>query len=344
MAGGQGGASLLFIVGSDRPERLTIRGSKFQLAGSTDIYKLLGRGEPRDRLQMTPNYFRQPLRPELDGYSCLLNLITEPEQNTKVLENLRKLFRGLPGKVVNRPEAVLRSTRDQVARRLDGIAGLHVPRAVRFSAAKPEVAMRAIERAGLQYPIILREAGTHTGKIVGCFDTADALKAALDGKGDRIATEFVDFRSEDGLYRKYRLFFFGQRTVLRHMLTSDGWNVHAKDRRRFMLARPELIDEERRLFEDPENPFPPAVAAVFEAVRERMELDFFGMDFGFGRDGRIVLFEANATMNFFPFLPEPELAHVLRCGPPAEGAFRELLGLPPRRRGWYESHDAPGAA
>ena len=319
MAGGQGGASLLFIVGSDRPERLTIRGSKFQLAGSTDIYKLLGRGEPRDRLQMTPNYFRQPLRPELDGYSCLLNLITEPEQNTKVLENLRKLFRGLPGKVVNRPEAVLRSTRDQVARRLDGIAGL-------------------------QYPIILREAGTHTGKIVGCFDTADALKAALDGKGDRIATEFVDFRSEDGLYRKYRLFFFGRRTVLRHMLTSDGWNVHAKDRRRFMLARPELIDEERRLFEDPENPFPPAVAAVFEAVRERMDLDFFGMDFGFGRDGRIVLFEANATMNFFPFLPEPELAHVLRCGPPAEAAFRELLGLPPRRRGWYESHDAPGAA
>ena len=49
-----------------------------------------------------------------------------------------------------------------------------------------------------------------------------------------------------------------------------------------------------------------------------------------GADGRVVLFEANATMNFFPFLQDPELAHVLRCGPIAEAAFRELLGLPPR--------------
>ena len=344
MSATQGGrdSSLLFIVGTDQPDKLAITGTKFQIAGSTDIYKLLGKREPFHRLQMTPNYFRQTRRPELDGYRCFLNLITEPEQNTKVLENLRKLLRGLPGKVVNRPEAVLRSTRDQVARLLTGIAGLHVPRAIRFKASKPDIAMRAIGKAGLCYPVILREAGTHTGKIVGCFDTAGDLRAALESGGDHIATEFVDFRSNDGIYRKYRAFFIGQRIILRHMVASDHWNVHAKDKRRFMADRPGLIGEERALFEEPEQAFSPQVSQVLKAVRARMALDFFGMDFGIAADGRVVLFEANATMNFFPFLPDPEFAYVQRCGPPAEAAFRDLLGLPPRRDPFIPVR--PGAA
>jgi hypothetical protein len=328
----QGGrdSSLLFVVGSDQADRMAIKGDKFHVAGSTDIYKLLVRQEPYHRLQMTPNYFRQARRPELEGYRCILNLITEAEQNDKVLENLRKLVRGLPAKVINRPEAVLRTTRDQVARRLSGIEGLHVPRAIRLRAGKPDIAMRAVEKAGMAYPIILREAGTHTGRIVGCFETAGDLRVGLEGQGDRIATQFADFRSADGIYRKYRVFFIGRRTILRHMLASDHWNVHAKDRRRFMLARPELIAEERQLFTDPENAFSPSIAAVLQEVRDRIALDFFGMDFGIEADGRVVLFEANATMNFFPFLRDQELAHVLRCGPVAEAAFRDLLGLPPR--------------
>ena len=74
-------ASLLFVVGSDQPEKLSISRNKFHVVGSTDIYKLLGRQQPYHRLQMTPNYFRQARRPELGGYTCILNLITEAEQN-----------------------------------------------------------------------------------------------------------------------------------------------------------------------------------------------------------------------------------------------------------------------
>lgn len=324
-------STLLFVVGTDQPDKLTISGTKFSLGGTSDIYKLLGKNEPYHRLHMTPNYFRQARRPELGGYRRILNLITEPEQNGRVLENLRKLVRDVPAKIVNRPEAILRSTRDQVARHLDGIEGLHVPRAVRFNASRPDVALRAVEKAGLNYPIIVREAGTHTGRILGCFDRPDDLRAALKKGGDHIATEFIDFRSADGFYRKYRVFFIGDRVITRHMLASDHWNIHARDRQRFMLGRPELIEEEKVLFDDPENSFSAEVADVLETVRQRMGLDFFGMDFGFGPDGRVVLFEANATMNFFPFLSDPRLAHVMSCGPPAEAAFRDLLGLSPRR-------------
>lgn len=328
---GAADASLLFIIGDgDEGDRIMQAGSKIMVAGTTDLTKLLFDREPHHRLHVTRNYFRQSRQADLSGYRVLVNLITEPEQNSKVLENLRKVLRGVPGRVVNRPEAVLRSTRDQVARLLAGIPNLIVPKTVRLHGGKAQIAAKALERAAIVPPIILRQAGTHTGKIVGLFDSIDDAVVAL-GPGEHVATQFVDFAGIDGLYRKFRVYFIGPHVVLRHMIISDQWNVHVKDRVRFMAERPELVAEERALFESAE-PFAADVRAVFQAVRERMPLDFFGMDFGITTDGKVVLFEANATMSFFPLTPnlDPQFEHLRSCVAPAQAAFRELLGLPPQ--------------
>lgn len=325
---GTGNADLLLIVGADREGQVVAQGGgKVRLGGSTDLHLMIPRSLPSHRLHVTPQMLRQRRRPELIQYRCLLNMITEPEHNEKVLETLRKLLRETRGKVINRPEAVLRSTRDQVAKRLAGVEGLHVPKAMRLPANKPHLLRQAIEQRGLQYPIILRRAGMHTGQTMALAASSGQLPDQIDGDGDLIATEFVDFRSEDGLYRKYRAFFIGGRIIFRHMLVSDDWNVHARDRKRFMADRQPLLDEEAQMFEKDEGAFPPAVAKVLEAVRDRMELDYFGMDFAILPDGRVVLFEANATMNFFPFLDDPKFAYVQRCLEPARAAFHEMLGL-----------------
>lgn len=322
-------ATLLQIIGTDRPDQMSRRPGKLRIGGSTDLHLLLGKSEPHHRLHVTPNFFRQARRPELSSYQCLLNLITEPEWNSRVLENLRKLLRDLPGKVVNRPEAVLQSTRDRVARQLAGIEGLLAPKVVRLRADKPGLAVQTIKQAGLIFPLIVRQAGTHTGRILGVFDNVDDLQTALAAsEGEHLAIEFIDFRSADGLYRKYRIFCIGRHIIFRHMLVSEDWNVHAKDRG-FMAVRPDLIDEEKRLFASPEGAFPPSVSQALKLVRERMTLDFFGMDFGIAPDGRVILFEANATMNFFPFRTDPQFTYVQCCLPRAQHAFREMLGLTP---------------
>ena len=324
-----GDAALLFIIGSgDDADRIAQAGSKIVVTGSSDLTKLLVPPEPHHRLHVTRNYFRQGRQADLTGYKVLLNLITEPEANAKTLENLKKLLRDVPGRVINRPEAVLRSTRDQVARLLTGIPRLIVPKTVRLNGSKPAVAVAAIQKAGVTPPIILRQVGTHSGKIVGLFDAVEEAVAALT-PGDHVATQFVDFASADGLYRKYRAFFIGERIVLRHMLVSDHWNVHAKDRARFMVEHPDAVAEERALMESG-DPFPPNVRCVLEAVRERMPLDFFGMDFGVTQGGEVVLFEANATMSFFPFSTDPQFEYLKRCFAPAQAALRELLGLAPQ--------------
>jgi glutathione synthase/RimK-type ligase-like ATP-grasp enzyme len=324
MAGGDA-ARLLIIIGSDRDDRMEIAGGKLNISASSDLHLLIGRDVPFHRTLMTRNFFRQQRAPDLFGYDCILNLITEAEENGRVLENTRKLIRGFKGKVINRPEAVLQSTRDLVARKLTGIPGLAVPRVLRLRDGK--TAAQSAERAGLKFPVIVRRVGTHTGRIVGRFEDMDALKSATIEGGEHFATEFVDFGGADGLYRKYRVFVLGQKRVFRHMLASEHWNVHANDRQRVMAERRELIAEEESMFAGAQGAFPDEVQQVLSAVRERIPLDFFGIDFGVAPDRRVVLFEANATMNFFPLSTDPRFAYLARCLEPARSAFAELLGL-----------------
>lgn len=318
-------ASLLFVIGSDQPSEMTEEGRP-RYRGCTDLHRLFDKREPVHVLRLDRHALRQRKRPELAPYRCILNLITDPDQNPRVLENLKKLLREYSGEVLNGPEAVLRSTRDHISRLLTDVPGFVAPKVLRLRNARPDLAVPAIERAGLRFPLIVRLAGTHTGAILGRFDGFDELRSALTMQGDHIVTEFVDFQSADGLYRKYRAFFFGGHIVLRHMIVSDNWNVHARDRMRFMVEHAGLLAEEAAMLAEPHGAFPADVIKTLEAVLDRMQLDYFGMDFGIARDGRIVLFEANATMNFFPFLADPRFEYLKRCLRPAQQAFHQMLG------------------
>ncbi len=323
-------ARLLAVIGSDRQPEATAAG-RVRLGGISDLHKLLGDDAPCEQLNLSRQLAasRQLLKhgaPDFSKYRCVINLVTDPDQHPRTLDTLRKLLRGYRGRVINRPEAVMRTTRDQVARRLTGIPGLHVPRTVRLRNSKSGLA--AVEKAGIAFPAILRRAGTHGGDIVGVVANMDAMRASLNEPGDYVLTEFVDFRGADGLYRKYRFFLFGRRPVLRHMIATDRWDIHARERARFMAERPDLLAEEARLFEHAEGMLPAVVHQVLGAVAERMELDCFGMDCAIAADGRMVLFEANATMNFFPFMPDPRFAYVERCLAPSQVAFRALVNQP----------------
>ena len=321
-------APLLIVHGGDSDPAVKSQGGGFLGRGNSDVYKLLGENAVFDQVNLSKAFQNNHPRPDVARFERVLNLVTDPDQHKRTLETLEKMLRKYRGQVINRPAAVLRTSRDQVAKRLAGIAGLHVPKVIRLRSGKADAAVQAVERAGFAFPGILRIAGTHTGNIVGIVAGLDELRAGLIDAGDHVLTEFVDFRSADGLYRKYRFFVFGPRAVFRHMIVGDNWNVHARDRVRFMVELPHLLEEEARLFEREKGAFPARVHAVVEAVRQRLGLDFFGVDFGISQSGEVVLFEANATMNFFPFMPDPRFAYIERCMEPAQRAFRQLLGQP----------------
>lgn len=319
-------APLLVVIGSDEAPREKARGG-FSLAGNSDVHQLIPESVRFDELNLSKRFLKEGNRLEPGHYDCVLNLVTDPDQHPRTLARLAKLLRGYKGKVINRPEAVLKSTRDLVARRLANVDGLRVPKVLRLHNPKPGAAGVAAGRAGLSFPVIIRRAGTHTGDIIGLVDHPGALDSACQGGGDFIVIEFVDFVSSDGLYRKYRSWSFGGRAVLKHAVVSDKWNIHNKDRDRVMLGRPDLIAEERRMLSRPEGDFPEPVHAMFRQVQQRMGLDFFGMDFGIDASGRAILFEANATMSFIMKASNPTFQYLDAAVEPAKAAFREMLKL-----------------
>src|SRR5439155_1080338 len=87
-------------------------------------------------------------------------------------------------------------------------------------------------------PFLFRQVGSHGGQdlaLVGDRDDLDRLEQfALDGR-DFYVTEFVDFRSPDGLYRKYRVLVIDGVPYAKHMIASDSWNIHAEDRTSVVL-------------------------------------------------------------------------------------------------------------
>ena len=264
-------------------------------------------------VQLKAEVFKRSSLPVVTSYGCLINQISDADRNPRILQHLDRLLSGFEGKIVNRPAEILKTSRDRMARRLAGTPGLRVPKVARLRG--PGDVENRLEQAGLAFPIILRHAGTHGGKVLGLFDTMDDLRRAVPMDSDLFATEFLDYRSTDGWYRKYRVCILGRSIILRHMIVSDGWNVHGRDRRRLMLERPDLRDEERSLLETPRQAFPSSVLETLAALRKRVPLDYFGVDFGIDADGTAVLFEANATMDFISPITDPEFAYTRQVMP-----------------------------
>ncbi len=56
-----------------------------------------------------------------------------------------------------------------------------------------------------------------------------------------VAGEYVDVRSGDGWYRKYRYFMAGSRGSARHLIVSPNWEVRPTDRVRTQATREEEL-------------------------------------------------------------------------------------------------------
>jgi hypothetical protein len=172
---------IAYAVGWDANDRLARDpGEPITSAGVSDIYRLrVHRPDAYSRIHVIPSYFDQPARYDLAQADVLLNLITDPDQNPRVLAVLAQMLEEFRGRVINRPENVLETGRDRVARRLAGLDGLNVPKVLRLDGDDIAGAAAAIEDEAPSFPMILRKTGTHTGRIFGLMDIDGALLAEM---------------------------------------------------------------------------------------------------------------------------------------------------------------------
>jgi hypothetical protein len=261
---------------------------------------------------------------DLPAYDVAFNAIGDEDLAGPTAANAARFGEICPTRLLNPPQKIARTRRDLAGELFGAIPGVKVPNTVRVEAA--EVAgggvRAAATRAGVPAPFLVRPIGSHGGKglvMVG----GDAPDEPLAPAAGYYLTAFEDFRSADGLYRKYRAIFVGGRTLPYHLAIAPGWLVHYEHSG--MEHHPDRLAEEMRYLDDPAQAIG---AGAWEAVRQigaAMGLDYAGVDFTVTPDGAVLLFEANATMLVHPEAPEGPLTHKNRSIERVFHAFKGML-------------------
>lgn len=163
---------------------------------------------------------------------------------------------------------------------------------------------QTLKEHGFTWPILLRAPGYHTGQhFVRVEQPKDLAIAAASLPGESLLViEYLDATGSDGKARKGRVMIVDGRLHPLHWAISSDWKVHY-----FTADMASCADhraEEARFLSDIAGFLGAPAMAALEAIADRLQLDYGGIDFALAPDGTILLFEANATMNIVP--PPPE--------------------------------------
>jgi glutathione synthase/RimK-type ligase-like ATP-grasp enzyme len=234
----------------------------------------------------------------LPRHDVIFNGVGEPDGARASLERAIPLVAASAVPVINDPRAVLRTGRAQMMAQLAGIEGLIVPRTVRYRRA--EITPERLAADGFAYPLLLRSPGFHAGAHFERAETAadvERVLALLPGT-ELYAIEYVDAYGSDGWMRKYRVAFVDGALYPVHMALARQWKVHYFSAA--MSDHAEHRAEEQRFLGDLPATVGPAGMQALATIARTLGLDFGGVDFGRAVDGRLVVFEANATMAIYP--------------------------------------------
>ncbi len=223
---------------------------------------------------------------DLADVDLIFNALGDAEMSGGQFEAVKDLSGKLGRPLLNSPDGVARTGRYHAPKLFGDIEGLRVPdmRRLARGEAHPEP------------PFLIRAAGTHGGKdlcLIRCEEEFfDYMKVT---PGERfLLSEFVDFGDAEGCYRKYRFIFVDRRPYPYHLAIGEDWMVHywRTDMRSVEWKRA----EEAAFLHDWAGVFGPAGAAAVAEIGRRMDLEYGGLDCSILQDGRVLFFEANASM------------------------------------------------
>jgi tetratricopeptide (TPR) repeat protein len=263
----------------------------------------------------------------LPPHDVVFNAVGDADICASALDAVRAIAERTQKRIVNAPDAVARTTRVANAQRLGALPGVRTARTVAF--AREELAGRdgatALANHGFAFPLLLRAPGFHTGQhFERVADERDLAAAAGRMPGERLlAIEFVDVRGDDGMIRKYRAIFIGERIEPLHLAISPEWKVHYFSAEMHESAANRA--EDAAFIADLPGVLGPRAASALAAIRATLGLDYGGIDFALDRAGDVVVFEANATMVVPHPKPDPRFAYRRAVVDRIHAAVRALI-------------------
>jgi len=252
-----------------------------------------------------------------------INNITNSELllSQDTYKEIQVVERALNLEVINRADICLYSTRQLNAIAFREIDNIVVPRIERFfkrTGEERQIA-RFIEKE-FRYPLIVRGVYENMGQNLHLVSTNQEL---IDGLATIPGTEiyviqFIDKPPGREHFRRMRAAFVEREPVIIRADYSPFWMIHGRvplllvpDFRysnELYKERPDLLEHANQIMRQPEQELGKDVIKTLRELAHACPLDIFGLDFDVDEHGRVVFFEANATMNFY-INTEPELPY-----------------------------------
>ncbi len=247
---------------------------------------------------------------KLPPYDIVFNTVGDADLAGPTEGPIHAFLQACHKPVLNRPASVMRTKRHDAPELMAGIDNVVTPPVRRASAS--DIAQKGLAGAvadlGVSPPLLVRPMGSHGGKGLILVQGSDDLASLTTPPGEDVyVTAFHDFQSADGWWRKYRVIFIDRRPYAYHLAISAQWLVHHETAR--MNDDPGRLAEELAFLAAPGAVLGQAGMDAIEAIGRRMDLDYCGVDFSILPDGRLLVFEANATMLTHMEAPDGPLAH-----------------------------------
>jgi hypothetical protein len=236
----------------------------------------------------------------LPDHDVAIVIASDSEECREALRIIDRAAARWPRPLLNAPQSVGNLDRDKLHALLSGIEGLDIPatasvtRTQLLEIAQSNARLEDIA-AGLQFPMIIRPRGSHAG--VGLAKVSDHAAIgrylAERQEAEFFVARFVDYSSEDGLFRKYRIAIVDGRLYACHMAIADRWDI-------WYLNAGMAFSEIKRFEEaDFMRTFDSAFGLrhrrALTAMTDRVGLDYFTVDCAENQDGELLIFEADNT-------------------------------------------------
>jgi Tfp pilus assembly protein PilF len=239
---------------------------------------------------------------DLPAYDVVFNAMGDPDLIGNSVGPVRRFAGACAKPLLNPPDQVARTARHQLPPLLDGIDGVYVPRVWRFASSA-----EWDESLAEQLPVLIRPVDSHGGAGLELARTVNDLARYRDSqRGPVYVCRFIDYRSDDSWFRKYRMIFIDREPHPCHLAISRDWMVHYYTAD--MESHPWKIEEENVFLRDPEASLGRTNMDALRSIGARIDLEYAGIDFSIMEDKQILVFEANPTM----------LVHPERIGGPVE--------------------------
>lgn len=270
-----------------------------------------------------------PVPSACPDHDVLFVAIGEWEANRPLLDSWSARLATWPKPVLIDPRAIPRVARDTAARLLHGRPGVVMPPTRRIARQALQLAARGIAHAdalaSVGFPLLLRPVDSHAGHDLFKIDDRAQLldKLAAMAGAEFFVTPFVDYRSADGWFRKYRVILIDGKPFGCHMGISSHWMIHYANAG--MAESADKRREEAQFLAGFEQEFAARHATALGEIHRALGLDYLGIDCAETPDGRLLVFEVDHAMvvhamdpvDLFPY-KQPAMRKVF-------DAFRQML-------------------